>query len=727
MNFDCGTTSFHSRSKRESGRQKLLARSQGTTRTRLLVLSTFFFFPLTSVPRAEELGKQSIQIAASANSQVNLTELEKRLRESVGFLCDDARQGRGVGSDGIVASANFIADSFVADGLRTDAFNGRPFQVFDVPVQPSIGPAENNRLIFERMSVIDNANPVPSSTPTPQVSAELDRTFRPLAIGDSVKASGQVAFVGFGITAPEYQYDDYAGIDARGKVVVVLRKEPTNNSYPRQFEGRKNSKHAYFETKVKNAAAHGAIAILFVNDSDSVKELLRDADSRIADETRRLNKVSEQLAALPDTAANSRIALRQRRDDSSNMLETLGRDRLVAEEGLMAIGEAGNRPLVKGFAVMTLSRTVATTLLQSSGAEPLDDTFEKINRTMRPASILLPQKATLEVQMTSSTTKSSNVIGILDGKGPLSQETIILGAHYDHVGMGGEGSLAPGTIAVHNGADDNASGTSALLASVPIIRDRLSGISSHRRVVFITFTAEERGLLGSEYYVRHPRFPLENTIAMVNLDMVGRLRDNDLTVYGTGTAIEMDQILEEANRYQRFKLFKVPSGFGPSDHQSFYTRSIPVLFFFTGLHNDYHRPTDDFEKINFTGLARVTDITSTVVTDLASRPNRLAHAPTDRDVSIRWQATAYLGVQFKETNDDQDGVVITGITKGGSADKAGLQVGDRIRQLDDLPVNKSSDILETMRLREPNDPIRIKYSREGEELSVVAILQSRSN
>ena len=110
-----------------------------------------------------------------------------------------------------------------------------------------------------------------------------------------------------------------------------------------------------------------------------------------------------------------------------------------------------------------------------------------------------------------------------------------------------------------------------------------------------------------------------------------------------------------------------------------------------------------------------------------SSSSRCAHATTDRDVSIRWQATAYLGVQFKETNDDQDGVVVTGITKGGSADKAGLQVGDRIRQLDDLPVNKSSDILETMRLREPNDPIRIKYSREGEELSVVAILQSRSN
>ncbi len=154
----------------------------------------------------------------------------------------------------------------------------------------------------------------------------------------------------------------------------------------------------------------------------------------------------------------------------------------------------------------------------------------------RAALALGDATASLVMEFEPLKTETSNVIGVLPGKGELADQTVVIGAHYDHVGMGGYGSLAPGTIAVHNGADDNASGTATVLSSAAQVKTRLDSKESHRRVVFIAFTGEERGLLGSKHYVRNPRFPLESTVAMVNLDMVGRLRDNELTVYGTGSS-----------------------------------------------------------------------------------------------------------------------------------------------------------------------------------------------
>jgi Zn-dependent M28 family amino/carboxypeptidase len=373
--------------------------------------------------------------------------------------------------------------------------------------------------------------------------------------------------------------------------------------------------------------------------------------------------------------------------------------------------------------VVSLSRPLADRLLRAAGWESVDSTQERIDRTAQPSSVLLRHTVNLETRLTPSTVKSSNVVGVLDGKGPLAEQTVIVGAHYDHVGMGGFGSLAPGTIAVHNGADDNASGTAAMLSSVGRIQAHLADTASHRRIVFIAFTGEERGLLGSEYYVRHPPFPLESTVAMINLDMVGRLRDNDLTVYGTGTALEMDAIVDAANESTGFKLFKVPSGYGPSDHQSFYTQKIPVVFFFTGLHNDYHRPSDDFDKINFNGLTRITDITSGVAVDLATRLERPRYAATGRDASIRWQATAHLGVQLREAQDGR--VMITGVTPGGAAEAAGILVGDKLEKFDDVEIRTIAEVLETIRSREAGDPLSVELRRGDRVMTLVAILQKQ--
>jgi hypothetical protein len=685
---------------------------------RLLELSTWLslavalgIFGAAAKSKAQERGAPSLLLPVEF-------EPDAKVKADLVFLCDDQLQGRGIGTEGIDIAANYIAESFAQSGLRVDLFAGTPFQTFEIPVTATIGPAKDNRLSFVPI------DPAADARRVPLIEGVFDQTFRPMAIGDSGELDAELVFAGYGITAPEYDYDDYAKIDARGRVVVIVRKEPPTTAGDRRFEGTKNSRYAYFETKLKNASDHGAVAVLLVNDTDSIRDAERRFDARIADEMRQRDKLKDQIASIPAEVVNTRAMLEKKQETIATMINDLRRRKGSVNDGLMELIEAGEKPIVAGMPVISLSRLVANQLLRAAGFESVDETCKRIDRTLRPSSTVLAHRVTLQTSLNATNASSSNVVAVLDGKGDLAEQTVIVGAHYDHVGMGGFGSLAPGTVAVHNGADDNASGTAALLSSVSRIRDRLQDASSHRRVLFIAFTGEERGLLGSEYYVTHPRFPLESTVGMINLDMVGRLRDNDLTVYGTGTAREMESIVEAANQETKFKLFKVPSGFGPSDHQSFYTRNIPVLFFFTGLHNDYHRPSDDFDKINLNGLTRITDITSGVAVELASRSDRPQYVATDRNVSIRWQATAYLGVQLRDLNDGK-GVLISAVTSGGAAEKAGVRMGDRIQKLGEASPRSVSEVLEIIRARDADEPLRIELQRGVNTVVVTAILETR--
>jgi hypothetical protein len=395
------------------------------------------------------------------------------------------------------------------------------------------------------------------------------------------------------------------------------------------------------------------------------------------------------------------------------------------ERGVLGISEAGERDAAEAsIPVVSVARDIVDNVLSQSTGRSLEEIEEKIDQTVSPQSIALPNvTVTLRMELKPAFAPTSNVIGVFAGRGELVDQTVILGAHYDHVGMGGYGSLAPGTVAVHNGADDNASGTACLLASAAQLRERLAEESSHRRVVFIAFTGEERGLVGSKHYVRSPPFPLESTVTMVNLDMVGRLRDNELTVYGTGSGDLLDEILEKANEQQQFSLFKVKTGYGPSDHQSFYEAGLPVLFFFTGLHNDYHRPTDDFDKIDFGGLTRITDIVSEVTFELAIRKERPRYAETENRVRIRRQMTAIMGVALSDRGDH---VVLSGTTAGGPAESGGLRTGDRLEKLGNRRVRTASDVLELMRNHSPGDELKIRVTRGGKTIDVTIRLAVRS-
>jgi aminopeptidase YwaD len=349
-------------------------------------------------------------------------------------------------------------------------------------------------------------------------------------------------------------------------------------------------------------------------------------------------------------------------------------------------------------------------------------------------------EATLSVNLEPRMVDVRNVAAVLPGADPaLAREVVVVGAHYDHLGMGGEGSLAPDSRAVHNGADDNASGTAALLE----VARRLANDPQPpaRSVLFLAFTGEEKGLWGSGHYVKEPLFPLENTVAMINMDMVGRLRDNTLTVYGTGTAEEWDAELNRLNAQEGepFVLNFIPEGFGPSDQSSFYGEGIPVLHFFTNTHAEYHRPEDDWELINAEGLEKVAIFVGSVTEDLAGTATDPALAlspvqgagnphggamPSDQDAPASPGYGAYMGTIPDMTPQDF-GVRITGVREGSPAEQAGLQAGDVLVQLGDAEISDLYAYTYALRDHKPGDQVTVVVLREGERISFTAVLGRR--
>jgi hypothetical protein len=324
-----------------------------------------------------------------------------------------------------------------------------------------------------------------------------------------------------------------------------------------------------------------------------------------------------------------------------------------------------------------------------------------------------------------------NVIGVLPGRDPvLRNEIVIVGAHYDHLGLGGPGSgaLDPDVLGqVHNGADDNASGTAALIH----IASRLAMQPPARTVVFIAFSGEELGLLGSAYYVKHPLYPLANTIAMVNMDMIGRLRNRRLIVYGVETAKEFPALLDSLNWYAGFDLKKQGDGYGPSDQQSFFVAKRPVLHVFTDLHEDYHRATDDWNKINVDGLVRVADFTASIVRALADRTTQLtfvdATPPAPHaGVVITGGYGAYLGT-IPDMTDNPGGVRLSGVRPGSPAELAGLSEGDVLIRIGTMQVPDLQAMTDALRSHQAGDIVELEFVRDGTHKTASATLGVRPN
>lgn len=494
--------------------------------------------------------------------------------------------------------------------------------------------------------------------------------YRPLSPSTSGKFDLPLAMVGYGISSEKDEYDDYANFDANGKAVVILRHEPDQSGKTGKFAGPGNSTSAYLSTKIQNAVDHGAQAVLIVSDEVAV-ERAKGEDNLLDFQIRMPKEFEPQLP------------------------------------------------------VFHVKRTLIDQLLKEAGKPSLAEWEATVDVNLKSSSFDFPGiRAKGEVEIAASERVEKNVLGVLPGKGNLASEVVVVGAHYDHIGRGGAGSLAPWTRDIHNGADDNASGTTALLETAR--QCAAWDIANRRTILFIAFAAEEQGLLGSEYYVRHPLFALEKTVAMLNFDMVGRLRNENLTVYGYNTAEQFEAWLDQAAPKFGIEIDKVKGGRGPSDHASFYGRGIPVMHDFTGFHSQYHRPSDDIEHINVAGIGRVVGMNMLLLQHLATEP--ITPVPNAEESLLEKifgggpdgpnspQKRRTLGVALGDY--DEIGMPITGIVVGSIAENSGIKQGDTLVSWADKPMKTIRDLRQAIEAVEPGKKIPLKLLRGEEELTI---------
>jgi aminopeptidase YwaD len=366
---------------------------------------------------------------------------------------------------------------------------------------------------------------------------------------------------------------------------------------------------------------------------------------------------------------------------------------------------AGNAALP----VLIISRQAADRLLALS-----DLSLSRLEQA--PSSRALTGEITLSTDIVRSEVPAYNVIGMLEGSDPvLKNEVIIIGAHYDHLGRGGEGtgSLAPRAGDIHYGADDNASGTAGVLELAHLFTTQTP--KPRRTVLFMAFGGEEEGLLGSNYYVNHPLLPLANTVAMINMDMIGRMKDSKLVVGGVGTAKEWRDIMAAEKSFQ---LTLNEDGFGPSDHSSFYAKQIPVLFFWTGTHSDYHKPSDTFEKINYDDEARILALVARIVKQLDTADKRLTYTTAKSDATPRTGGfRVYLGT-IPSYADSDNGLLLDGVRDDSPAAKAGLKAGDRIVKIGTRDIKNVYDYTAALGEMKAGEEYAIEVVRGTERLSL---------
>jgi acetylornithine deacetylase/succinyl-diaminopimelate desuccinylase-like protein len=635
--------------------------------------------------------------------------VEARLSESARFLSSDELQGRGVGTDGLNRAADYIAAQFRDIGLATELFDGGPFQKFTMTTGAALG--SPNALAL--------AGPSGDEGKPRRIELKLGESFNPLAAGGSGKFDLPLVFVGYGITAPQENYDDYAGVDVKDKAVIVLRHEPQQANPHSVFEGTEVSRYAPFSRKISNAYQHGAAAVIFCTDEFDIQKNLAALRKRWQAAVDEIVAANGRFQAIEKPTADERKAHEAKIRDLADDVKRFADEIALAHDPLLPFNGAGGDPAEgRRIPVLACRRAELDGVLKAALGTTLAELEAKIDKGPTPHSrVLEGWRAVGEATVNRDETEVKNVVAVLEGEGLHADETIVIGAHYDHLGYGGAGSAAPGVKEIHNGADDNGSGTAAL---VEIARELAArGKKLPRRVVFIAFTGEERGLIGSARYVRNPLVPLDKTIAMINLDMVGRLTDDKLIVHGTGTGSGFDELVDRVCKAYQFRVTKKPSGFGPSDHSSFYGAKVPVLFFFTGSHKDYHRPSDDFDKLNIPGMRRIVEMVVDVTATLAEADGRPAYQEVKgfADMIRSGGDRPYFG-SIPDFAQDQPGYALSGVSKGGPADRAGLKAGDIIVQFGDSKIGNLEDFDSALRKYKAGDKVPLIVKRASEELKL---------
>jgi hypothetical protein len=572
--------------------------------------------------------------------EVEATIRAEDARADVEWLADPARTGRGVGTPGSAQAAEWIAARMQALGLEPAGEQGF-LQPFEAPV--------GARLEGENALAIAGA------------TLALSQDWHPFTFSDSGVAEGELVFAGYGITAPDLGYDDYLGLEVKGKVVLVADHFPRESDPASPFRDPKAFQYGEWRYKAMNARDHGAAGLIGVRD---------DWNHPGPDD-------------LPPW-----------------------RGQVSSRAGLVAVRATLAALRRAGVDAEALARAIA-------GGPRLEPRSRPLGLPVRLAAGVAQERA-----------RTFNVVGFLRGGDPaLASECVVVGAHYDHLGFGGEASLAPDEQGkVHPGADDNASGTAALLLVARAFGREPE--RPRRTMLFAAFGAEELGLLGSSHLVRSAGLPcpVEKMQLMLNLDMVGRPSKGKVYVDGTATAVGLrDRLAALARRGPAGRLevaFGAGDGYGPSDHTSFYARGVPVLFFFTGAHADYHRPGDTADKVDAGAVAEVARLALRVADDAARLPGRLEVVRTPPPPGSAGERSsgygAYLGSvpDFEERS--EPGVLLSGVRAGSPAEKAGLRAGDVILELGGRKVLNLQDLTYALRAHRAGDEVEVVFQREGQ-------------
>jgi hypothetical protein len=547
-----------------------------------------------------------------------------------------------------------------------------------------------------------------------------------MALGGSGKLDHPLVFVGYGITGKQEEYDDYAGIDVKDKIVIALRHEPQQDNPHSAFNGTKTSPLAPFTRKISNAYEHGAAGIIFVTDDYDIRRNIAERQKFLQSVIDKLSEANAKFKELEDPSRQQIEEHRKLVEDLATQVKAQS-EKLAAEYDPMLRFDVAGTESGRDFPVLYMRRSVVDPMIETALGKDLAALEREIDEGPTPHSRELEGwRIQGQVSINRTRAEVKNVVAVLEGEGALANEVVIIGAHYDHVGRGGPGSGAidPNNREIHNGADDNGSGTATLLE---VARQLAAAEKKPRRtIVFIAFTGEERGLIGSNHYTKSPLFELEDTVAMLNMDMVGRLTDDKLIIEGVGTASEFTPLVDRLNERYGFQLTKKPGGFGPSDHAAFYAKKVPVIHFFTGTHKDYHRPGDDYDKLNVSGMRRVGELVSDIALEIALAPER----PTYQETKAPHGAGGgggggdrpYFG-SIPDFAQDHPGYALTGVTKGGPAEKAGLRGGDIIIGLGESKIGNLEDFDSALRKYKAGDRVPVTVKRDGQEVKFEVTLE----
>lgn len=669
---------------------------------------------------------------------------EQNLRKHVEYLASEKLEGRRTGEQGATYAAGYVANTFaqykLKPGFKTAKTKPNFLQPFPYVAGVTLGP--------------DNLLRIIPADAAKENKMEVGVNWMPLGYSPNADIPpSDLVFTGYGITSTEPKYDDYAGLDVKDKIVLIFDGTPDATN-PHTLFGRFN-----IHTKASIAKDKGARAIVVIASDSDFKN---DGLSRLVYDR------SHGETAIPVVGIM--------RDHGAELLGAKDAKELDEIEKWLAMKT--NAP------PNTQAETRAVASVPSKRPE-------------------LKAVAQLKINLEKRQVEAYNVIGILEGRDPvLKNEAIIIGAHYDHLGKGGQGSLALNSSEIHYGADDNASGMSAVLE---LARQFAKEKSNKRTIIFMAFGGEEEGLLGSKYYVNNPVWPLDKTVAMINLDMVGRLNEERLNIGGVGTSdewrtlitsktkkpafeilptngernlttkseverklraagipfvrvevtdttvklggvinkarvidavriaadmqrgivhngvqgVEREPSSDDLDLYLPFRLQLNEDGFGPSDHSSFYAKQIPVLFFFTGTHADYHKPSDTAEKINYDGLTRITSYVSEIVKSVDQNPTKPTYtlAKSSGGMGGRTGFNVSLGT-VPSYADSTDGLVLDGVRENSPAAKAGIKAGDKIVKLAGKEVRNAMDYTYVLGTMKAGEEYEVELLRGNERLTL---------